>query len=647
MFITKWLGGLNNRRLRCVRSRHPSGRRSRTGRTIRRSCSSLLRLEALEDRTMLTGFLVDTFIDDPSATASDTDGYVSLREAVTAANTNAPFGDAAAGQGGDVVDTITFDTSLTDQTIALGGAELTVSGHLKLTGLGAANLTISGNNASRVFWINAAVTVDISGVTITGGKGDAGGAIYSEGTLSLENSGLSQNYANYGGAICSNGVLDIADSVLSDNQSRGHGGAIGHRGNMLTVAGSTFSGNKSGGCGGAIDILTHGSTNITDSTFSNNSARYGGAIDNVFSTLTVANSALFDNSVERHGGAIYSAAGTVQLTNTTVSGNSSNEHGGGLFNSGPLEITNSTVTANRADADGDDWGEGGGLYNSSSDPTLNNTILAGNLVGPAGADSPDDIYGTVDPASSHNLIGDSATAGGLIDGVNGNIVGNAGSGTIDITTVLDPNLAHNGGLTLTHALVEGSLALNAGDNDKAVDADGAPLVYDQRGEIKEGEGFPRIIDGTVDIGAFEVQPQVLSVQIDVKPGSDPNSINLASNGLIAVAIFTTDDFDASQVDAGTVVFAGASAVHSALEDVDGDGDLDMVLHFEVQETNLADVYAQLLAEDTSSSNQELSVSLTGETTDDKAFEGTDGVDAFFSGKALRDLLDELALAGVF
>ena len=596
---------------------------------------------------MLTGFLVDTFIDDPSATASDTDGYVSLREAVTAANTNAPFGDAAAGQGGDVVDTITFDTSLTDQTIALGGAELTVSGHLKLTGLGAANLTISGNNASRVFWINAAVTVDISGVTITGGKGDAGGAIYSEGTLSLENSGLSQNYANYGGAICSNGVLDIADSVLSDNQSRGHGGAIGHRGNMLTVAGSTFSGNKSGGCGGAIDILTHGSTNITDSTFSNNSARYGGAIDNVFSTLTVANSALFDNSVERHGGAIYSAAGTVQLTNTTVSGNSSNEHGGGLFNSGPLEITNSTVTANRADADGDDWGEGGGLYNSSSDPTLNNTILAGNLVGPAGADSPDDIYGTVDPASSHNLIGDSATAGGLIDGVNGNIVGNAGSGTIDITTVLDPNLAHNGGLTLTHALVEGSLALNAGDNDKAVDADGAPLVYDQRGEIKEGEGFPRIIDGTVDIGAFEVQPQVLSVQIDVKPGSDPNSINLASNGLIAVAIFTTDDFDASQVDAGTVVFAGASAVHSALEDVDGDGDLDMVLHFEVQETNLADVYAQLLAEDTSSSNQELSVSLTGETTDDKAFEGTDGVDAFFSGKALRDLLDELALAGVF
>ncbi len=604
---------------------------------------------------MLTGFLVDTFIDDPSATASDTDGYVSLREAVTAANTNAPFGDAAAGQGGDVVDTITFDTSLTDQTIALGGAELTVSNHLKLTGLGAAKLTISGNNASRVFWIDADVTVEISAVMITGGAGDAGGAIYSEGTLRLENSELSQNYANYGGAICSRGVLDIADSVLSDNRSRGHGGAIGHLGTALNVAASTFSGNKAGGSSGAIDLWTHGSTKITDSTLSNNEAgNYGGAIQNLFSTLTVTNSALLGNSA-RYGGAIDSALGAVQLTNSTVSGNSSDSSGGGIYNyGGPLEITNSTLTANRADADGDGWGQGGGLYNSSSssfpDPALNNTLLAGNMRGAAGSDNPDDIYGTVDPDSSHNLIGDAVTAGGLTHGANGNIVGNEGEETIDIATVLDPNLAYNGGPTLTHALVAGSLALNAGDNTKAVDGDGNPLVYDQRGEIKEGEGFDRIVDGTVDIGAFEVQP--LSVQIDVKPGSDPNSINLASNGLIAVAIFTTDDFDASQVDASTVVFAGASAVHSVLEDVDGDGDLDMVLHFQVQDTDLADIYAQLLAEDINedgildSNRQTAAVSLTGQTAADECFEGFDDVDLFLSGKNLRAFLEDLAATGV-
>jgi hypothetical protein len=249
-------------------------------------------------------------------------------------------------------------------------------------------------------------------------------------------------------------------------------------------------------------------------------------------------------------------------------------------------------------------------------------------------------------------MSDAATAGGLIDGGNGNIVGSAGSGTIDIATVLNPALADNGGPTLTHALVADSLAINAGDNSKAVDADGDPLVYDQRGEIKEGVGFDRIVDGVVDIGAFEVQPQIRTVQIDVKPGSDPNSINLASNGLIAVAIFTADDFDAAQVDATTVVFAGASAVHSTLEDVDGDGDLDMVLHFQVQDTTLAYLYEQLLANDADgdgildSNRQTTAISLTGETIADEDFLGTDEVDLFFSGKALRDLLDRLAVAGV-
>ena len=171
-------------------------------------------------------------------------------------------------------------------------------------------------------------------------------------------------------------------------------------------------------------------------------------------------------------------------------------------------------------------------------------------------------------------------------------------------------------------------------------------LYDQR-----GEGFTRIVNGTVDIGAFEVQPQVLSVEIDVKPGSDPNSINLASNGVIAVAIFTTADFDASLVDASTVVFAGASAVRGALQDVDGDGDLDMVLHFRVQDTNLAEIYAQLLAVDIEdgvldSSHQTASVSLTGQTATDEYFAGFDDVDLFLSGKNLRDFLKGLAAAGL-
>lgn len=92
---------------------------------------------------------------------------------------------------------------------------------------------------------------------------------------------------------------------------------------------------------------------------------------------------------------------------------------------------------------------------------------------------------------------------------------------------------------------------------------------------------------------------VIRVEIDIKPGSNPNSINPDSEGVIPVAILTTYDFDAYYVDAETVRFgpAGAWAEEDwALEDVDGDGDLDMILHFRTQDTGIiaGDVQAELV-----------------------------------------------------
>jgi len=114
------------------------------------------------------------------------------------------------------------------------------------------------------------------------------------------------------------------------------------------------------------------------------------------------------------------------------------------------------------------------------------------------------------------------------------------------------------------------------------------------------------------IGNWLVKPSPYCVDIDIKPGSEPNSINSKSQGVIPVAILTTDTFDASTVDPSTLLFGAtgseAASVQSALEDVDGDGDIDMILHFKTQETGIQ--------------SGDISASLTGGTFSGQIIQGS-------------------------
>lgn len=86
----------------------------------------------------------------------------------------------------------------------------------------------------------------------------------------------------------------------------------------------------------------------------------------------------------------------------------------------------------------------------------------------------------------------------------------------------------------------------------------------------------------------EVAPPV-AVDIDVKPGSAVNSINVKSHGTTPVALLCSSTFDPVTVDTSTVVMgtdastSGATAQHCALEDINGDGCLDLVCHFATQD----------------------------------------------------------------
>ena len=78
--------------------------------------------------------------------------------------------------------------------------------------------------------------------------------------------------------------------------------------------------------------------------------------------------------------------------------------------------------------------------------------------------------------------------------------------------------------------------------------------------------------------------------VDLKPGEFPNTINPKSNGVIPVAILTTPDFNATTVDPLSVEFGpqGALEAHGKghIEDVNGDGQPDLLLHFRTQDTGI-------------------------------------------------------------
>ncbi len=282
-------------------------------RTPHRPKSRRLIMEMLEDRTVPAVWLVD-LATDPSVIDP---GHYSLRQAINA---------AAPG------DTIQFDGALSGQTIHLDSVQgpLQLTKDVTITGLGAQNISVSGNNATRVFQIDVGVSATLTDLTIANGWNNVrGGGIANAGTLTIDRSVLSSNRAyQYGGGIDNRGTLTMNDSAISGSVSsysvyvNGGGGAIYNDHGTATLTNSTLSGNTSSQGGGGI-YNNYATLTLTNSTVANNSSfsAGGGALFNLYSTATITNSTLSGNS-GRYGGAIRSFyEATVIMTNTIVAGN--------------------------------------------------------------------------------------------------------------------------------------------------------------------------------------------------------------------------------------------------------------------------------------------------------------------------------------
>lgn len=272
----------------------------------------------------------------------------------------------------------------------------------------------------------------------------------------------------------------------------------------VTISGLTVTGGHSSSGAG---IRNLGTLTISSCAIANNASTGDGAgitngFGGAFVSLIVKNSTVSNNSAVQSGGGINNGA-PLTIVNSTISGNRTDLHGGGIMTgSDSLTIINSTITNNRADFNDDTFGGGGGMSQSGGGTRiLQNTIVAGNFHGTGSARSDVDL--ALGSTSSFSLIGDGTGMTGITNGSNGNQVGSSGA---PIDPRLGP-LAGNGGPTLTHALLSGSPAIDAGNNSVVTNPPfiGPPFT-DQR-----GGSFNRIADGdgnstaNVDIGAYELQ----------------------------------------------------------------------------------------------------------------------------------------------
>jgi hypothetical protein len=452
-------------------------------------------LEPLEGRRLLTTLTV--------VTAADS-GSGSLRAAITQA---------------DPGDTIVFDPGLAGQTITLTSATLTVDKDLTINGLGADQLTVSGNSQRTVFTTNAPDLLVISGLTITHGRN----GIFNSGSLELDDDMITQNSAGTGGGLFNdaNGTVCLNDCVVSSNTAASAGG-IENQGVSVTLNNCQVVNNTApgtvGGFGGGISNLLRGVVmNINNSLIAENSAyRDGGGIYNQ-GTLTLTDSTLVNNTAHHNGGGIINGdLGILTVVSSSIYENTADIGGGGVYSTSMVTISDSTIAYNAALSTSAPTpsaitGGGGVTATAGATVTIANSTIANNSTGWDGGaveylrpafgsylslfdtivannsatDQGPDAAGAL-TSQGHNLIGIGDAASGFDPS------DLAGSGDQPLDPVLGP-LQDNGGPTLTMALLPGSPAVDAGDNTNAPD-------FDQR-----GPGFDRIVGGTIDIGAYEAQ----------------------------------------------------------------------------------------------------------------------------------------------
>ncbi|HEX2622133.1 MAG TPA: choice-of-anchor Q domain-containing protein, partial [Phototrophicaceae bacterium] len=457
-------------------------------------------------------------------TCADSDGFCSLRAAITEANTTTDL------------DVILLPPGTYTLTLEGAGDDVNLSGDLDITtaivlqGTDVASTTfIDGNDLEGSLDIHTSsedvVNITVNNITFTGNTQPPQVGVKISGNIvaSLNNIVLDGNYQ--GASIGAGSTVTMTSSVVTGNHAFGEGGGIVNFGDLsafggifvnnsaatggaianhgaLNILGAFFAGNSAGSTGGALYISGEsGIVSMRDTTFTGNTALFGGAMLNTGTDTAAFNSTFYGNTATNSGGAILSTVFFL-MKNSTISDNTVTAEdgtGGGiaLADGSWFSVNNVTISSNTA-------ATGGGVYIAPGEGTTSafilDTIIAGNSA-TVGADCSDSEFEI--ESGGFNLIGNtSACTDFIAEG--------------DLTN-LDAGLApldDNGGPTKTRALLDGSPAINAGDSDHCMEQD------------------QRYVDrvGRCDIGAYEYDTPEVPTETPTSTPDPGTSTELLVNG---------------------------------------------------------------------------------------------------------------------
>ena len=429
-------------------------------------------------------------------------------------------------------------------TYVLTNGQLVIStGDLAITGADAETTIIDGNGNMRIFYsfpgVDGQINVSISNMTIKNGAGPyQGGGICTQSDLFLSNVIVENcSVSNYGGGVYveylnSDASVTIQNSIIRNNSATGScgsgGGIYSQDPNVnVTVTDSTVSGNTANGyylCtysgGGGIYNSAGSVFNLINSTVSGNSAPGAGG----------------------DGGGIYNYnGGIMNIHSSTVSGNSASDAAGGvanLYGNATITIDNSTISGNIS------GGAGSGMLNTGmASGTILNSTVANNS-----GEGVNNFWGTISARNSlfaNNPSGNCFSVTSMGYNLSSDYASFLQPGDMNNTNPLIGPLSNNGGPTETHALLDGSPAIDAGDpaNCPAADQRGEPRPEDGNGDS----------NSVCDIGSYEYTLTIYDLD---------NSGEVDISDIMSVAArwntFSGDpDYDPSR-------------------DLDGDGKIDIV-----------------------------------------------------------------------